>query len=541
MDAQREATALFWYSLLIPLLQKGLGRAEKRKLIEDLAAREWEIPYSKKRRVSAETIRRKLRAYETEGFPALAPAVRSDKGTSRAIPQEVLDKAMELKRELPKRSVRALIEILNEDPDLPTVVLTVSTLSRLLKERGHTTPLLSDDGVGVVFRKFQRKHINSLWQSDAKHGPYLPSPWNAGVKTQTMLFACLDDCSRLVTYAEFYWDGRLPRLEDCLRKGIESRGVPEDFYADNGNVYNSKQLALICGELKIRLIHSTPYRPEGRGKIERFFGTVETDFLPEARVLIETKKIDTLEDLNRYFQAWLEMSYQRRLHPEVHKTPLEVWEEEKERVRFESPPRLREVFLWREERTVSKYGVVSIQGNQYEVAGELAKTRVEVRFNPFDLAEVSIFVKGTFVQRARPISLDTEVHRDAPRERRKPPEKAPKPLSASYLHILLERYEKTLEERRGELAMVPLEERHASSREEDWNTLHQKTAAKFGRALRDLERNALRGILEQFGPRIISFVPHVELQGNPESPICFCKFVESLKRLHLSDAADSKE
>ena len=71
------------------------------------------------------------------------------------------------------------------------------------------------------------------------------------------------------------------RLEAVLRVAFQARGIPERLYVDNGAPYASRQLARICAVLGVRLIHSTPGRPQGRGKIERFFRTLRQELLVE--------------------------------------------------------------------------------------------------------------------------------------------------------------------------------------------------------------------------------------------------------------------
>ena len=104
-----------------------------------------------------------------------------------------------------------------------------------------------------------------------------------------------------------------------MRAGIAARGIPKAVYVDNGSPFVSGQLLRACAVLGIRLIHSTPGRPEGRGKIERVFRTVREQLLVE----LEDRPPASLEDLNRIFQSWVEQVYHRRVHSETGQTPLE--------------------------------------------------------------------------------------------------------------------------------------------------------------------------------------------------------------------------
>jgi transposase InsO family protein len=116
--------------------------------------------------------------------------------------------------------------------------------------------------------------------------------------------------SRFVPYAEFFFDEQLPRLERVLKVAILRRGLPKAIYVDNGPVFHAVQFGAACASLNIKKLHSQPYQPEGRGKIERFFGTVREQFLPE----VEAASIQTLDDLNTSLWAWLDQIYHARIH-----------------------------------------------------------------------------------------------------------------------------------------------------------------------------------------------------------------------------------
>ena len=151
-----------------------------------------------------------------------------------------------------------------------------------------------------------------MWTGDALHGPLIDG-------RRTFLFCFIDDHSRLLV--GYRWAAREDVLNAsrALRAGIAARGVPKAVYVDNGSPFVSGQLLRACAVLGIRLIHSTPGRPEGRGKIERVFRTVRDQVLVE----LEDRPPASLEDLNRIFQSWVEQVYHRRVHSETGQTPLE--------------------------------------------------------------------------------------------------------------------------------------------------------------------------------------------------------------------------
>jgi len=96
-------------------------------------------------------------------------------------------------------------------------------------------------------------------------GPYLPDPADHQRQRQTYLFAFLDDHTRLIPHAQFYWNEQLPRLENCFKRAMLRYGRPLAIYVDQGAVYRAGHIDTVCAQLGIRRIHATAYYPEGKG------------------------------------------------------------------------------------------------------------------------------------------------------------------------------------------------------------------------------------------------------------------------------------
>jgi len=162
--------------------------------------------------------------------------------------------------------------------------------------------------------------------------------------------------------------------------------------------------------LGIQLSHSRPFRPAGRGKIERYFQFVDTSFKPEAYQQIEAGHIGTLEELNRAFAAWLDGYYHIRKHGSTGVSPKARLQESQRKTTPVSAEKLTDIFLWEEERTVDKAGCVSVVGNQYEVSLELVKRRILLRYDPFDLSCIQVWFKGERYEDATTIDLTRPYH-----------------------------------------------------------------------------------------------------------------------------------
>ena len=243
--------------------------------------------------------------------------------------------------------------------------------------------------------------INDLWEVDISKGIFIKSS-----KKMTYLFAFIDDFSRIIPHAQFYYDEKLPRLEDCLKKAILKRGIPKKIYADNGKIFISNHLKRICAELRISLINHLPYSPQSKGKIERFFLRVKKEFLLEAR----GADIQSIEELNSFFMSWLEVEYHRREHHAIGTTPFDRFAQNlsKNHLRkIESMEEITEIFLYRKTRKVNRNnGIIKLNGNSYQLSDvSLIGKNVEARFDPYDLGRIFVYCENAFRETAYPVNL----------------------------------------------------------------------------------------------------------------------------------------
>jgi putative transposase len=402
----REQTAAFRYSLIAPIVsrQTPLATGELKPYLEEVSQRDYTIPGSQRTRISIRCLERWLAAYRRGGWEALFPKKRKDQ-RQRRLSEEIISQAIALRKEQPQRSVEQIIFLLEESGRVEKGDIAQSTLARHLKKAGVSQKELLGSSANGKYRRFQAEDVHVLWQSDFQHTLYLPHPTEAKRKKKALLFAVLDDYSRLLVHGEFYWDEKMPRLEDSLKKAILRHGIPEQLYVDNGAVFSSHHLQRICGRIGTRLSHSRPYRPQGRGKIERFFRTVDTSFVPEAYEAIEAGHIQTLTDLNRFFHDWVEGYYHLRKHGGTHEPPKERAQRTERQIRRIPEAELTEVFFWEEERKVDKTGCISLQGNSYEVDLELVGKKVNLRYDPFDLSVIQIWWQDQRWDNASPVDL----------------------------------------------------------------------------------------------------------------------------------------
>jgi putative transposase len=254
VDVDRaQEIGVFRWRVVGGAVDPSLSPRERGMLVRALAAREHLGPDGRWVRVSRNTLDRWIRAYREGGFQALVPAPRRMPGQT---PARLLELACALRREQPARTAaqihRIIVETEGSSPSARTI------------QRHFVAAGLPWKGgqIGRALGRFEAEFRNELWIGDALHGSILDGH-------RTFLFCFLDDHSRLL--CGYRWSAREDVLNAsaALRAGIASRGVPKAVYVDNGSPFVSGQLLRACAVLGIRLIHSRPGRPEGRGKIER--------------------------------------------------------------------------------------------------------------------------------------------------------------------------------------------------------------------------------------------------------------------------------
>ena len=399
-DARQE-TARFRFGIIAPLVVRPLEPGERAEILRDISSRLWPLGDGRTVRVHPRTVTRWVQRYKERGYPGLLPEERLDKGVRRQLSEVVVQRAIELRREDPERSVMRIIKLMEYEGIAQEGEVKRTTLSRALCREGMSRAEVTR--AKETFRPREAPYPNALWQMDTQHALVLPTGRG---QRRIYLVGCIDDYSRHVV-ARLYLQDNRPAMADLLRRAILVRGLPEGLYVDNGANYRSHLLQDACGELGIDLRHARPYRPQGKGRVERFFGTVSRQWNREAQHLIDAGKLTTLEELQRFFAAWLESEYNGHVHSATKETPnarLQHTHPEHPRV-FPEPLKLDRAFLLKEERSVSATGTISVQGQDYEGDAALARRRITIRFDPYDLTRIHIEHEGKDFGLALPLDL----------------------------------------------------------------------------------------------------------------------------------------
>ncbi len=404
----QDEAALSRYQLISPLLDESLDDAARIRRRKDIAEQEG---------ISERTLRRYESAYRSGGFEGLKPADRTGSTSSR-LPSDydsLLEQAVQLKREVPQRSVNQIICILEMEGRVAPGVLKRSTLERHLYEAGFGVRQMQmyNDARESSSKRFCKPHRMMLVQADIKYGPKLPIGKN-GARVQTYLSSVLDDHSRYVLQSEFYASQDEEVVEDTFHKAVIKWGKFDKAYLDNGSQYIARQLRLSLSRLGISIAHAPVKSGKSKGKIEIFHQTVDA-FLREAAV----HNIKTLEDLNHYWQIFLEEYYHKRPHDGIREyyesqgvsvpaegiSPEQEWNRDTRALTFLDTSVVSEAFLHHEERRVDKGACVSFRGRKYETKPSLIGCMVEIAFDPMDTSTITVSYRDMEPFKASPVKI----------------------------------------------------------------------------------------------------------------------------------------
>lgn len=408
MNEKNKDIALFRISVLGQLTNRGeLEHGELKKIVAELAAKPYCIPYSNNCHLSPKTIERWYYNWKRSSFDGLFPSTRKDRGFSH-IEQALQDKILQLKKELPSRSLNTIIHLLESQGVIGKGKLSRASLHRFLKKNKLSQRTLSDTET-IERRSFEASHAGEIWQGDVMHGPMIMTP---NGKRKVYLVSLMDDFSRLIVHSAFCFGETALDIEGVLKQALLKRGLPGRLIIDNGAAYRSGSLQEICARLEIRLVYCPAYEPMGKGKIERFHRVFREQFLTE----LIPANINGLDDLNPRLWAWLEQVYHLRPHSAFadKSTPIARWRASLIHVRplGRYAHHIDDYFYHRIQRTVKKDGSVSWEGERYEVPYELSGEKIQLVICPHTQTAVKVeSLQGDYLGAVTKLDKQSNCHR----------------------------------------------------------------------------------------------------------------------------------
>lgn len=408
----QEQQALDRYKLIAPLLSPTLDDGAKIKLRNEIAQANG---------ISKRSLYRYEKAYLSGQFQGLKPRNR-EKRRSQKLPANfdlLLQEAIQLRREVPERSVEQIISILEMEGKVVPGGLKRPTLERHLYQAGFGKRHLKTYQAAreSSSRRFCRSHRMELIQGDIKYGPMLPIGKN-GAKVRTYLSSAIDDHSRLILSSRFYDNQEAEIVEDTFHTAILRYGRFDTCYFDNGKQYVARQLKLSLAKLGMNVRFAPVRSGKSKGKIEKFHQVVDS-FLREVKL----KRVQTLEELNRWWKIYLEQYYTQKPHggiaeyysslgadvPPEGISPLQEFNRDSRPLSYIDTTVVAEAFLHHEKRKVDRGGCISFRGKLYETKSSLIGFDVWISYDPAKPEILTVSYPGMENFRANPVSISERI------------------------------------------------------------------------------------------------------------------------------------
>ena len=390
----------------VPALEEGVTQAQ--------VAHAHQIP--------ASTVQSWIKRYREQGFAGLANATRSDKGKSRRLPTDAVGLIEGLALQTPPRSMasihRQVVEIAEKQgwkpPGYDRVRQIIKRIDPALVTYAHQGAAAYREEYDLLYRR-EATHSNAMWQADHTSLDIVLFD-EAGKPARPWLTVIEDDYSRAIaSFRLTFQEPTALTTALALRQAIWRKadpgwhvcGIPSVFYTDHGSDFTSKHMEQVAADLGIELIFSEKGMPRGRGKIERFFRSVNELFLQDLPGYCpkghQAEAHLSLSVFEQKFRTWLLSDYQHRVHSETKCPPAERWEAGGYLPRMpDSAERLDLLLLTvAKTRKVHQDGI-RFQGYRYmdTLLASYVKEEVLIRYDPADLAEIHVFYQDRFLCRA---------------------------------------------------------------------------------------------------------------------------------------------
>lgn len=394
------------FSVVGSLLASPPPKGGLQDALDELARRTWRHPTDPDRWVQfgRSTIEKWYYAAKKADDPisALARKTRSDRGTTRAMSDALLDALKEQylahrgwSYQLHHDNLRELVRETPELEDAPSY----STVRRHMKRRGWARQHIPRNPTagqkmaierleGREVRSFEREYAHGLWHFDFHVGSRRVLDGEGRWQTP-ILFCVLDDCSRVCIHLQWFHTESAHTLYHGLEQAFLKWGLPREVISDNGSAMLAAETQ--AGFQRLGIIHATtlPYSAYQNGKQEVFWNQIEGRLLP----MLESVEGLGLEDLNRYTLAWAQHDYNRKEHSELGQTPIERLLGARDVGRPRPASELIErAFCRRVGRRVRRSDVtITIDGVRFELPARLKwQTTVSVRYARWDMSRAFV-------------------------------------------------------------------------------------------------------------------------------------------------------
>ncbi len=382
-DKAKNDIALFRYGLISSLVNDTYEDKSKEAYFKRMASGTYNLN-DKEIKVGANTIKNWYNNYKKLGYAGLIPKTRTDLNQSRKLTAEAQQKIIDYKKTFPHISGTLIYQKLIEDGYINEFNVSKATVLKYIRDNYL---LFGDDGK-IDRRAFEMEFANQMWDADTSHGPYLTID---DKKIKTYLIALIDDASRLITNAKFYFEDNAINFQKTFKEALKKYGIPKRIFLDNGKTYKNEQLGIICANCGMELIYTRPYSPQSKAKIERWFHTMKDTWMNGIN-WADIKSLDELNDmLNEFVNEYNNKTHSSLCKDGVTMSPKERWFKDQEKIKKIDNSQIEEYFLHTAYPTIRADSIAHIKKIEYEVPTKYIGKKITVKYDFEDRTKAWIY------------------------------------------------------------------------------------------------------------------------------------------------------
>lgn len=389
-DKIKNDIALFRYGLISQLINNTYEETSKEEYYRKVAMKTYELN-GKEIKVRPDTIKHWYLNYTKLGYEGLIPKTRTDLNTSRKLTLDAQQKIIDYKKDFPHISGTLIYQKLIEDGYIKESNVSKSTVLKYIRDNYL---LFGDDGK-IDRRAFEMEFANDMWDADTSHGPYLTVE---NKKIRTYLIAIIDDASRLITSAKFYYEDNAINFQKTFKEGLKKYGIPKRIFLDNGKTYKNEQLSIICANVGMELIYTKPYSPQSKAKIERWFHTMKETWMRG----INWNDIESIDELNDMLNEFVN-NYNNSIHSSLSDginniSPKQRWFKDQDKIKKIDNNQIDEYFLHTAYPTIRADSIAHIKKIEYEVPTKYIGKKITVKYDFSDRTKAWIYENGKKIE-----------------------------------------------------------------------------------------------------------------------------------------------
>lgn len=375
--------AQFRLALIAPVIHGIYPDASRNAYYRRITEKPLTLPDGSVFQYSPKTISKWVSLYQKGGIDALMPRERSDKGSTRVLPDTAIEEIYRLKSAFPRLNATQIYQQLVSGAFIPASV-SVCAVQRFVKKhdlKSARNPSMRDR------KAFEEDAFGKMWQADTCYLPYITEN---GQRRRVYCIMIIDDHSRFLVGGGLFYNDNAYNFQKVLKAAVSAHGIPSKLYVDNGCSYSNEQLSLICGSIGTVLLHTKVRDGASKAKIERQFLTLKETWL----YTLDMESITSLAQFNGLLRDYMR-TYNTSIHSGIGSTPMERYQQTRHVIRMpQSREWLDECFLNRVTRRVNKDSTVSIDKVSYDVPMQFISSKVEIRFLPEDMSSAFILSDG---------------------------------------------------------------------------------------------------------------------------------------------------